>query len=186
MNPYKRLLGVIVFFGVLLAVFQFTGLRGHFNLAFLRDAFLAHKLSGVLIFVAMFSLGNLIQIPGSVFLAAAVLALGRVWGGVVTYIAAVTSCAITFLIIRVVGGDALLQLKSRWAHRIMSRLHAQPIRSITLLRTVFQTQPALNAALAMSGVKFRGYLIGTLLGLPLPIALYCLFFDYLATLLHLR
>ena len=186
MNPYKRLLGVLVFFGVLLAVFQFTGLRGHFNLAFLRGAFLAHKLGGVLIFVAMFSLGNLIQIPGSVFLAAAVLALGRVWGGVVTYIAAVMSCAITFLIIRFMGGDALLQLKSRWAQRIMSHLHAQPIRSITLLRTVFQTQPAVNAALAMSGVKFRGYLIGTLLGLPLPIALYCIFFDLLANLLHLR
>jgi len=32
----------------------------------------------------------------------------------------------------------------------------------------------------MSGVKFRNYLIGTLLGLPLPIILYCVFFDYLA------
>ncbi|MEO7128746.1 MAG: VTT domain-containing protein [Rhodoferax sp.] len=186
MNPYKRLIGVIVFFGALLAVFQFTGLRGHFNLTFLRDAFLAHKLGGVLIFIAMFSLGNLIQIPGSVFLAAAVLALGRVWGGVVTYIAAVMSCAITFLIIRFMGGDVLLQLKSRWAHKILGHLHARPIASITLLRTVFQTLPALNAALAMSGVKFRQYLAGTLLGLPLPIALYCLFFDLLANLLHLR
>ncbi|MGH8820811.1 MAG: TVP38/TMEM64 family protein [Rhodoferax sp.] len=186
MNPYKRLLGVIVFFGALLAVFQLTGLRNNFNLPFLRDTFLAHKLGGVLIFALMFSLGNLIQIPGSVFLAAAVLALGRLWGGVVTYIAAVMSCALTFLIIRVLGGDALLQLKSRWAHKILGHLHARPVASITLLRTVFQTLPALNAALAMSGVKFRQYLAGTLLGLPLPIALYCLFFDYLATLLHLR
>ena len=139
MNPYKRLLGVVVFFVALLAVFQFTGLRDNFSLAFLRDAFLAHKLGGVLIFVAMFSLGNLIQIPGSVFLAAAVLALGQIWGGVVTYIAAVVSCAITFLIIRFMGGDALLQLKSRWAQKVMQRLHAQPLRSIALLRTVFQT-----------------------------------------------
>ncbi|OOG56165.1 VTT domain-containing protein [Polaromonas sp. C04] len=186
MNPYRRLLGVVVFFVALLAVFQFTGLRDNFSLAFLRDAFLAHKLGGVLIFVAMFSLGNLIQIPGWIFLAAAVLALGRVWGGVVTYIAAVMSCAITFLIIRLVGGDALLQLKSKWARKILGRLHAQPVTSIALLRTMFQTLPALNAALALSGVKFRQYLAGTMLGLPLPIALYCLFFDYLAVLLHLH
>ncbi|MDR3452718.1 MAG: VTT domain-containing protein [Rhodoferax sp.] len=186
MNPYRRLLGVVVFFGVLLAVFQFTGLRDNFSLAFLRDAFLAHKLGGVLIFVAMFSLGNLIQIPGLIFLAAAVLALGRVWGGVVTYIAAVMSCAITFLIIRFMGGDALLQLRSRWARQILGRLHAQPVTSIALLRTMLQTLPALNAALALSGVKFRQYLAGTMLGLPLPIALYCLFFDYLAVLLHLH
>ena len=45
---------------------------------------------------------------------------------------------------------------------------------------MFQTVPALNYTLALSGVPFRAYLIGTLLGLPLPIALYCLFFDYLA------
>ena len=51
---------------------------------------------------------------------------------------------------------------------------------------LFQTLPALNYALAMSGVKFRDYLIGTLLGLPLPIFLYCLFFDYLAVVLKIR
>ena len=32
----------------------------------------------------------------------------------------------------------------------------------------------------LSGVKFRDYLAGTLLGLPLPIVLYRVFFDYLA------
>lgn len=54
-----------------------------------------------------------------------------------------------------------------------------------ILRIFLQTVPALNYALAMSGVKFRDYLIATLLGLPLPIALYCLFFEYLARMLHI-
>jgi uncharacterized membrane protein YdjX (TVP38/TMEM64 family) len=34
-------------------------------------------------------------------------------------------------------------------------------------------------------VKFRQYLLGTLLGLPVPITLYCVFFDYLAKALKL-
>jgi uncharacterized membrane protein YdjX (TVP38/TMEM64 family) len=38
----------------------------------------------------------------------------------------------------------------------------------------------LNYALAMSGIRFRNYLIGTLVGLPLPIAAYCVFFDFLS------
>ena len=50
---------------------------------------------------------------------------------------------------------------------------------------LFQTAPALNYALAMSGVKFRNYLIGTLLGLPLPILVYCLFFDLLGKALNI-
>ncbi|SBT04081.1 SNARE associated Golgi protein (fragment) [Candidatus Accumulibacter aalborgensis] len=59
------------------------------------------------------------------------------------------------------------------------------MRSVVCLRILLQTVPALNYALAMSGIRFRAYMIGTLLGPPLPIAAYCLFFDFLAEILHL-
>ena len=184
LRRYKRLLAVGVFLGVLLAIFEVSGLRDHFNLAFIRQLILQHRVGGLILFVLLFSLGNLIQIPGWVFLAAAVLTLGGVWGGVATYVAAVTSCAITFATIRALGGDALRLLKNRMAVRLLRQLDAQPIASVALLRVLFQTVPALNYALAMSGIKFRTYLIGTLLGLPVPIALYCIFFDIVANWLH--
>lgn len=177
---HRRLVGVVLFLGGLLAVFQLSALRDHFSLAFLHDKILDNEVSGLSIFVLLFSLGNLIQIPGLVFLAAAVLALGKTMGGVATYIAATISCVTTFLTIRTIGGDALRRLENPVAARILGRLDARPIASIFLLRVLFQTAPALNYALAMSGVKFRQYLAATLLGLPLPIALYCLFFDYIA------
>jgi uncharacterized membrane protein YdjX (TVP38/TMEM64 family) len=183
--PWPRLLAVALFLGVLFASFELSGLRDHFSLQFLQERFLENKRSGLLIFVALFALGNLIQIPGWIFLAAAVLALGRVWGGAVTYLAACVSCALTFLSIRLLGGDALRQLNSRIATRLLAQLDARPIGSMVVLRVLFQTVPALNYALAMSGVRFREYMIATLLGLPLPIALYCLFFDFLARLLRL-
>ena len=182
---FQRLVAVVLFLGVLLAVFEFSGLRGHFNLAFMRQVIEQHQIGGLLLFVLLFSLGNLIQIPGWIFLAAAVLTLGQLWGGVVTYVAAVVSCALTFLTIRALGGDALRQIKNRLAVRILGELDARPIGSVALLRLLFQTAPALNYALSMSGIGFRSYLIGTLLGLPLPIALYCIFFGDLALLLHI-
>jgi len=175
----------VLFLGLLFAVFELSGLRDNFSLEFLQRKILENKISGLLIFVLLFSLGNLIQIPGWVFLAAAVLALGRTMGGIATYIAASISCVVTFLTIRFVGGDALRQLNNKIATRLLRQLDAHPIKSIVLLRILFQTMPALNYALALSGVKFRNYLLGTLLGLPLPIALYCLFFDYLAKALKL-
>jgi uncharacterized membrane protein YdjX (TVP38/TMEM64 family) len=180
MRQYKKLFTVLLFLGLLLFTFELSGLRGNFNLEFLQHRILENKLSGLLIFVLLFSLGNLIQIPGWIFLAAAVLTLGKTLGGVATYVAASISCVVTFLIIRFIGGDALRQLNNKTAVRILRQLDAHPLKSILLLRILFQTVPALNYALAMSGVKFRSYLIGTLLGLPLPIMLYCLFFDYLA------
>ncbi len=182
---YGRLLGVVLFLGVLLTVFEISGLRDHFNLAFIRELILQHRAGGLVVFVLLFSLGNLIQIPGWVFLVAAVLTLGRVWGGAVTYVAALTSCVITFVTIRALGGDALRLLRNRVAVRILRELDRHPIASVAALRVLFQTVPALNYALAMSGIRFRDYLIGTLAGLPLPIAVYCLLFDMLASGLHL-
>ena len=92
------------------------------------------------------------------------LTLGRVWGGVVTYIAAMTSCALTFVTIRALGGDALRLLENRLAVQLLRSLDAHPVASVALLRVLFQTMPALNYALAMSGLRFRPYLMGTLLG----------------------
>ena len=45
--------------------------------------------------------------------------------------------------------------------------------------------PALNYTLALSGVRRRDYLLGSLLGLPLPLLVYCFFFDRIARVLQL-
>jgi uncharacterized membrane protein YdjX (TVP38/TMEM64 family) len=185
MHKYRRLILVALFLVVLLAAFQFSGLREDMSLQYLHDALLAHKFWGLVVFALLFALGNLIQIPGWIFLAAAVLALGRIWGGLATYLAATFSCCCTFLLIRLLGGSALRELDSKLARRILAHLDERPVLVITALRVLFQTVPALNYALSLSGVRFRHYLIGTLLGLPLPIAVYCLFFDYLGRALHI-
>lgn len=185
MSRYWRLSGVFVVLGVVFAIFELSGLRDHLTLAHLRQTILAHEAGGLFIFVAMFSLGNLVQIPGWIFLAAAVLALGAFWGAVVTYIAAIISCGVTFLSIRLLGGDALREMKNKIAMRIFRQLDARPVTSVALLRVFFQTVPVINYALALSGIRFRHYMLGTLLGLPLPIALYCIFFDTLAHLLKI-
>jgi len=183
---YARLLGVVAFLGILLVVFEASGLRDRFDLAYIRETIVMHRAGGLLLFVLLFSLGNLIQIPGWLFLAAAVLTLGRTWGGIVTYVAAVTSCVLTFAIIRSIGGDALRSIDNRIAVRILGKLDRYPTRSVALLRMLFQTAPPLNYALALSGIGWRPYLAGTLLGLPLPIAAYCVFFDLLASGLQVR
>lgn len=177
---------MLLFLIVLLAVFELSGLRSHFNLAYLHQILVDHPVTGLLTFILIFAMGNLVQIPGWIFLAAAVLALGRTWGGLATYVAALVSCTFTFFSIHLIGGDALRGLKGKLATRLLNQLDAHPVRNIVLLRMLFQTVPPLNYALAMSGVRFRDYFVGTLLGLPLPIVAYCLVFDYLSVQLHLH
>lgn len=175
-----KLIGIGVFIAALFLLFELSGLRANFSLEFLRATIEANIAVGLVIFVAAFVIGNLIQVPGWVFLAAAILALGKVAGGVATYVAAVTSCLMTYVIIGYLGQDALRGLESPVAQKLFKRLDHRPVSSIVLLRLMFQTVPVLNYTLALSGVKFRHYLVGTLLGLPLPILVYCIFFDFLA------
>lgn len=182
---YRRLFFVLLFLGVLLGAVQWSGLRQNFSLAFLRQVLSENRWQGLAAFVLLFGLGNLVQVPGWIFLASAVLVLGKLEGGFATYVAANISCAFTFLTVRWVGGDAVLRMDSKLAARLIAQLHAHPVRNVIVLRTVFQTLAALNYTLAMSGIGFKQYMLATLLGLPLPIAAYCFFFDYIAKIANL-
>ncbi len=184
MQRYRRLLAVVVLLALLWAVFRVTGLESRLSVQMLHDAFERNRLAGMLVFTLLFALGNLVQVPGWLFLASAVIALGEFWGGIATYAAASVSCVATFLAIRLVGADALREFQGPVAKRIFARLDAHPAQSVVLLRLLFQTVPALNYTLALSGVRFRDYMVGTLLGLPLPILLYSVFFESLADWLH--
>ena len=53
------------------------------------------------------------------------------------------------------------------------------IRTVFLLRLFLWLAPALNYALALTHVKYRDYLIGSALGLIVPVAGAALLFDWL-------
>lgn len=186
LQGHLRLLAVFLLTALVLVLLELTGLRSHLTLDTLRTHLATHQWQGLAVFTALFCLGNLAQIPGWIFLAAAVLALGQMAGGIATYFAASVSCLVVFLVVRLIGGDALRKLDNTLAKRILAHLDRHPLASVWLLRVLFQTAPPLNYSLALSGVGVRAYLLGTLLGLPLPIAVYCLLFDFLAGALQIR
>lgn len=183
-RPWHAVLWVVAFAGLSFAAIHLAGFDADFSVAALQRRLAGHQWEGLAVFVGLFALGNLSQVPGWIFLAAAVVALGPIRGGVATYVAATLSCLLSFVVIRYIGKDALRQFDNGVMRRILRRLDTHPLQAIVLLRTVFQTAPVLNYALALSGARFRDYFVGTLLGLPLPIALYCLFFDFVAKMLR--
>jgi len=176
-NPRKRLIIICTLLIALFILAEITGIRSSLSPQAIKEIFFLNPLLSVLIFCAIFSMGNLLYIPGWIFLVGAVFGLGKEWGGVVTYIAAMVSSALSFFIIKSIGGDALRSINHKFANKIFDQLDQRPVFSITTLRMIFQTMPALNYALAMANVRFRHYILGTLAGLPLPIFIYCFFFE---------
>jgi len=178
-DPKSKILSILAFFALLYGVVEWTGLRTNLSPDLIKTVFIHYPFWGILIFCAVYSLGNLLYVPGWVFLVGAVFALGKEWGGGATLVAGMCSSVISFYLIRAVGGSALRSFNHRWADKIFAHLDERPIMSIAVLRLIFQTLPAVNYALALADVRFRHYFIGTLVGLPIPIFLYCYFFDLL-------
>ena len=71
MRKYRQFIAVLVFVGLLLFFVEYFDLRHDFSLEFMQEQIMANKLSGLLIFILLFSVGNLIHLPGWLFLAAA-------------------------------------------------------------------------------------------------------------------
>lgn len=175
----QRFIILFAFLASLYGLFEYFGLRQNFSLEYIRNIMEANFYTGIVVFILAFCAGNLVQLPGWIFLVAAVLTMGKLWGGLVTYVGALASCTFTFYVIRAIGGDGLRHIKNEKVQKIFARLDSHPIRSIFLLRVFFQTAPPMNYALAMSGIKSRHHLLGSMAGLPVPITIHCIFFDFL-------
>jgi len=172
-----RLFLVIIFLAGLFGLSKYFGLSEQFNVEAIQAVFDSHPVVGTLAFTLLFTLGLLVYIPGIVFLVGAVYALGLVNGGLVTFFGATTSCIIIFFMVRALGGTPLADVKSDLAKKILGKLDSRPLLTVIFLRMLFHTMPAINYAMALSGIKSRNYILGTYLGLPLPIFLYCMFFE---------
>lgn len=171
---------VVSFLVILFIVAEVTGFREKITIDYIKELFMEHKLIGSLLFVCLFALGNLLYIPGWIFLVGGVLAVGKFYAGSLAFVGGMASSVLSYVVVSFAGKDALRVLeKHKYAKKFFDHLNERPIRTIILLRFVFQTAPFLNYALILSNVRFRDFWWGTFLGLPLPIFFYCLFFDFL-------
>ena len=177
MQARHRILLLATIAGVAFVVARLTGLDHALTPEYVRTLLAGTGLFGVLLFVLVFSLGLLAQLPGLLFIAVAVLAYGRTMGAVVALGGAVVAISVTFFVVRRFGGSALAEIESPLLRRMLSQLDTRPLRSVILLRAVFGVAPVLNYALALSSLGYRDYLIGSVIGMAPPIALAAVLLD---------
>jgi uncharacterized membrane protein YdjX (TVP38/TMEM64 family) len=84
-----------------------TGWTDSFSVERIRELVARAGPLGYVAYAATFAIGELIHVPGIVFVIAAVLAFGRVAGFVAGLLGGLVSVSTTFFIVRGVGGRAL-------------------------------------------------------------------------------
>lgn len=175
-----RMIALAVLFVGSIVVAKLTGVTEWLTIERVRELMTEAGALGFLAFVGLFAAGELMHVPGLVFVGAASIAYGKVLGIVASYTGAIVSVAVSFVLIRTIGGQPLGAIKRPFLRKILSRLETQPIRTVILLRMLLWLTPALNYVLAMSKVRFRDFMIGSAIGLVAPVVIAVLFFDWLA------
>ena len=179
MNRARLLrLGLLFAVAVALIVVRYTTSFGaSLSTARIRDLVQHAGAAGVGLFIVAFAVGELLHVPGLVFVAAAVMAWGRVAGGALSYVAALVSVSFGFVVVRAIGGQPLAAITQPRVRALLDRLDRRPILTVALLRLIMWVAPALNYALALSSVRYRDFAIGSALGLALPMALLAALFG---------
>lgn len=164
-----RLLLLVLLLGALAFGAWSSGLHEQWTSERLRLAVTEAGAWGLLVFFAAFTAGQLLQVPGVVFVLAARAAWGPVGGFASAYAGAILSAALVFLFVRAVGGTPLGEIRWPPARRILSGLDRRPVLTVAALRALFMLNPPLNYALALSPVRPHQHLLGSALGLLAPV-----------------
>jgi uncharacterized membrane protein YdjX (TVP38/TMEM64 family) len=166
----------LVFIVTLFAIKQFTPIGDKMTIENLQLLFEPMGNWGIALFVAIFIVGIVLQLPGFIFIGASVVIFGSLLGTIVAYSSSVLAVIVSFYFARMIGGNALAQIKSHRVQNILNKLEENPVKTIIILRSVMWIAPPLNYALAFSKVSTRKYIIGSAIGLVLPITGMCIFF----------
>ena len=180
---HLRLIMAAALIITLITAGKITGAHQHFTPDKVQDLVQNAGIWGYALFIIIFSIGELLHIFGLIFVAAGVYAFGESAGLLLGIAGGTVAVCVSFLVMRSVGGRAFTRIDKPWVVRMLQRLDSHPIRTVIILRLVFILYPSLNYLLALTSIRFRDYLIGSAIGLVIPIGVFVFFFDWLVGLL---
>lgn len=174
-------LGIIVaVVGAVLLIAWRTGLTAWLTRDNLRALLLDSGWQGLALFTAATCVGLFVHVPGIVFVGAAALVFGPWKGALVAFGAEAIAVCVTFVVVRVIGGKPLAEVKNRWLKKALDHINTRPVLTVIALRTFFQASPPVNYALALSGMRARDYALGSTIGLIAPCFVIAFGIDWIA------
>lgn len=168
----KALLRIIVLFAVsllLMVIGRFSSFSEYFTLDGLELAIKDAGSYGMVVFVLLYTIGILMNIPGVLFLFVGFMVYDGFTGIAIGYIASLVAVIIHFYFVRMFGGDAMTEIKHPLIIKQRKRLELHPIKTTFILRMILYVSPPINYGLALSPIRFRDFLIGTMISFPLNV-----------------
>ena len=183
LSPKVRIALLVAAVLALGAAGHFAGLTETITRPHIQELATSWGALGLVLFVVAFALGEILQLPGVVFVVAAVAAYGPWLGTVAAYLGMLAASVAVFTFGRAIAGRALAEIEHPRVRAIMARVDRAPIRTVAFLRGVLFVLPGIGYACALSSIRFRDYLLGSAIGLVVPALIAAVLGEWVLSLL---
>lgn len=136
-------------------------------------------LYGIVLYILLFSVGLFLYIPGTLFIIAAGLAYGNLWGVVIAMLGANVAVNVSFFFVRLIGGTPFETHSHPLVEKLLRGLHSSPVINVSIMRLLVGTSPGLNYLLALSAIKPRQHFLGSCIGMIAPVGTVAYLADWL-------
>jgi uncharacterized membrane protein YdjX (TVP38/TMEM64 family) len=167
-NVALRLGGLVLFILTSILLVKYTVIGTWLSLENMQYMVEQTGFWGVLIFIAIFVVSAIMNIPGTAFLLLAIMLFGYWQGAIFAYVGALLGAWATFVLGRTMGGKALTEIKNPTVKKLLEEVEVKPIRTLIILRILVQFSPFVGYTLALTNIKQRQYMIGNVIGILIP------------------
>jgi uncharacterized membrane protein YdjX (TVP38/TMEM64 family) len=165
----SRVVALLVISLILMYLGRHSSVSEYFTLGYMQDAIRDAGAFGVFLFILIYTVGTLMNIPGFLFLFVGFLVYRGLNGIILGYVASVIGVTVHFFFVRIMAGEALSEIKQPFVRKQMERINTHPIKTTVILRMIFYVSAPVNYALALSSINWRGMVVGTMLAFPFNI-----------------
>lgn len=130
---------------------------------------------GPLLFVLAFALFEPFGVPGAVFVLPASLAWPADFAIAMSVLGATGAGITSYVLARGVIGDAFEQRLPLRLRAFTATAREHPLRTVIAVRVLFGLAAPAHWALALSGVRFSAFIVGSLVGFVPPMAVFVVF-----------
>jgi uncharacterized membrane protein YdjX (TVP38/TMEM64 family) len=170
-SKHARLALTVVILVVVSVLVRTSGLSSWLNPDHIQQLVESAGPWGPLAFMVVFIGAVVSQVPGLIFVAVApaLFRLPEAWA--LSFVASNLAVILNFELVRRLGGQPLAQLENARLRRLFERLESEPVKTVALLRTITVMFPPVTSALALTSLRSRDHVLGSLLGMLLPVTL---------------
>ena len=168
-QPTLKFIGLLIFLGISILVFQITDLGRHIQPERIREAIQSVGPLAPLLYLLIYSIAPVFFVPGWIITIGGGLAFGTVWGTVLTVIGATIGATLAFFVARSMGRDFVARvLKQRFKalNTIDEQAASHGFQVIFFLRLIpLVPFNVLDYIAGISKIGPRDYILGTFLGI---------------------